>query len=707
MDDISFFQSSRYQHRGGIWADASRQEQAPTLSGEQPTTTDDTSTASALSSGGSELDVTDTQRPAIPRSHSAEEVQQTSTGTSSPDAAPALRANTVDATPSVGTSAAANRRTWFSSAEDESNVTAATAFTTTTPEEQDSRGRRLDTEALAARRVSLPNLSGLLETQDHRGMYPVDSFEEARRLAPTHPTRRSPSEHSRSASSRATSISSSHADDTSDDESDSQLANFRSKSPTNGTSPRQTAASQASTFFQTLKSRAGDKQALSNTAKETMRKWGVSWGNFRRDAMGATGSGLSGAPTEEVPDAGHGDQRRPDSRSSTVRPSYAEVRAAVEERRRAPSQDPPSQSNGASASEPILVPQGTSGGARGKQRADSASPGNSVDTKTSSASSTGAMKSGASAMPRPESPNVLERTESQVSSSSQQSTTTATHTMGIISQEDHRPPSTIHTQPLPPKTMTIPGIHASHRGEIMSMGYAPPPPAVPLEPKKAPLQSVYRLWKNPASGSGTPMRSDPAPLSQTGFTGHDQDSDTNEDVSSALTSTSTSTVTSPASLPPRPVPPPLPPRAAPTNAHSKAEVIRPPNGDSTSSSASTSRASAALQSIASKDREKRASLTPPASAPSSPDQNTDLDVSRGVEATDAPSSSSGQELPGSADRSGPLELSSSSPSPVSASEPASGTPTPPTPSHTPSPPTSAGRGPPPALPPRRPLRALA
>ncbi|PIL31508.1 hypothetical protein GSI_06210 [Ganoderma sinense ZZ0214-1] len=705
MDDISFFESSQYQHRGGIWADASRHEQAPTLSGEQSTTAADTNTPSALSSEASKSDVVDTQRPAIPRSHSAEGVQQTTTGTSPPDAAPAPRANTVDATLSVGTSTAAKRRTWFSSAEDESSVSVASPFNATSPEEQDSRGRRLDADTLAARRSSLPNFNGVSETRDNR-IHSEDVFEEARRLAPALPTRRSPSEHSRSASSRATSISSSHAGDGSDDGSDSQFANFRSKSPANGTtSPRQTAASQASTFFQTLKSRAGDKQALSNTAKETMRKWGVSWGNFRRDVAG---SGQS----DEVPDAGHGDQRRPDSRGSTVRPSYADVRAAVEERRepqreqRAPAQDPAtpasvSRSNGASAlaSEPIPVPQSSSEKGKQKQRADSASPGNEIAPVDSSpASTSGAMKTGASAMTRPESPNMLERTESQVSSSSQQS---AGHTLSIVPQEeDHRPPSTIHTQPLPPKTMTIPGIHASHRGEVMSMGYAPPPPAVPLEPRKAPLQSVYRLLKNPAFGSATPAtRSDLAPVSQSGFTGHDQDSVSAEDASEDVSST----VTSPAPLPPRPVPPPLPPRAAPTNAHSKSEVSCPSDREPplSSTSASPSRASAALQSIVSKDREKRASLTPPASVPSSPGQASD--ASRGGEAVD---DSPGQESSDSADRSESLEPSSSSPSAASASAStsASGSPTP---SHTPSPPTSAGRGPPPALPPRRPVRTLA
>ena len=495
-----------------------------------------------------------------------------------------------------------------------------------------------------------------------------DTGDEGQFLSPDPPARRSPSQHSRSASSRAASVSSSHGGDVSDDSPDAQMASYRSKSPAPpGSPPRQTPTSPSS-FFQTLKSRAGDKQALSNTAKEAMRKWGVNWGNFRRETMGSSGSGGAASGDEGVPDAGHGDPRRPDSRSSVGRPSYAEVRAAVEERRereRAPLQEASSRSN-QPVSEPIPVPPS----GKGKERAESGSPGIARhEASPASPTSTGAA---AGAVARSESPVPLERTDSQVSGSSHHS---ATQVLGIAPEEPERPYVPVRTQPLPPKTMTIPGIHASHRGEVMSMGYAPPPPAVPQEQKKAPLQSVYRLWKNPATAST--QQSEPAPVSQTGFTGRDQDFAPGNTSSEGEGEASLLPPPPAAPAPARPVPPPLPPRANSTHVHTKpAELTRPSETDTSS----LSRASAALQSIALKDREKRASLTPPSSTPSSPGQIADASN---------PNSNPTQSL---LDQN--LDVTAS---------PASITPTPSSPPSPPPPviPGPNGRGPPPALPPRR------
>ena len=54
--------------------------------------------------------------------------------------------------------------------------------------------------------------------------------------------------------------------------------------------------------------------------------------------------------------------------------------------------------------------------------------------------------------------------------------------------------------------MTIPGIHASHRNDAMSMEYAPPTSsqsALP-EPKQTPMiQSMYRLFEAPGDGNTT------------------------------------------------------------------------------------------------------------------------------------------------------------------------------------------------------------
>jgi len=56
------------------------------------------------------------------------------------------------------------------------------------------------------------------------------------------------------------------------------------------------------------------------------------------------------------------------------------------------------------------------------------------------------------------------------------------------------PPRPIQSQPSQGKTMTIPGIHARNRGEVMSMGYVPPSP--PALEAKTGVSTVYRLWKH-------------------------------------------------------------------------------------------------------------------------------------------------------------------------------------------------------------------
>ncbi|KAI0718894.1 hypothetical protein C8T65DRAFT_706564 [Cerioporus squamosus] len=638
MDDISFFESAPYQHRGGIWADASRHERAQTLDGEQPSSTDGSGTTSVSPVEGSKTDSGDPQDVPLPRSRSADEVE---TSTGPPEVEPMARATTVDATTAAGlsTSPGTKRRTWFSSGQEEPDVFTNAPSNPAVTDNDVSRGRTLSHDVKTERRSSLPasvNSPVTLEDSARADDRDAEAEEDGQYLSPTPQGRRSASQHSRSASSRAASVSSSRGGDVSDDSSDAQMGTYRTKSPATPASPP------GSSFFQTLKSRA-DKQALSNTAKETMRKWGVNWGNFRRETMASAGStsGGAGSADESVPDAGHGDQRRIDSRTSVGRPTYAELRAAVEERRereRAPLQE-------ASSRTLLSLPQN----GKGKERAGSVSPSNALPGVSPAA------KSDAGAIPRSESPVPLERTASQASGTSQQS---ASHALGIAPEEPERPSSPIHTQPPPPKTMTIPGIHASHRGEVISRGST--------GREKAPLQSVYRLWKNPANANTSTPRSEPAPVSQTGFEGRDQDS-----------VPPSSEEGEPALPPPRPpaasVPPPLPPRANSTLVwHAKPDLVRPSETDT----ASPSKASAALQSIVSKDRVKRASLTPPTSAPSSPGQDSNMTSASASLERDAEA----------------LEATAS---------PASITPTPSSPP-SPAPLQSAnGRGPPPALPPRR------
>ncbi|KAI0361106.1 hypothetical protein OH77DRAFT_1391703 [Trametes cingulata] len=679
MDDIAFFESFPYQHRGGIWADASRQERVPIPSEEAPSTDGTSTPASAPPPEAPKIELADTDFPPIQRSRSADVEKVVSA--SPPEVTPIHRAATTDiaSTSALSTSPAARRRSWFPSVQEESDAGPSAGTNVSDAEESDSRGRTPGPDVNTGRRSSsTPNVPTPPNERDDKTPSAEDTGDDGHYLTPTPSNRRSASQNSRSASSRAASFSS-QAGEFSDDGSDSQTASYRSKSPAPpGSSPRQTPSSPSS-FLQTLKSRAGDKQALSNTAKEAMRKWGVNWANFRRDNA-ATAS--APAAVDEVPDAGHGDQRRSDGRGQGTRPSYAEVRAAVEERRereRAPLEEASSRSNQQQqTSEPIPVP--SNGKGNDAERGPSTSPAQARLAASSPPGGTDDATASRSASPAT---LPVERTQSQVSTSSRESATLA---LGLAPEEPERPPSPIHTQPPPPKTMTIPGIHASHRGEVMSMGYVPPPqPPAPQEPKKVvPLQSVYRLWKNPgaasasaAAATSSTTRSEPAPVSQTGFSGRDQDS--------APATTAEESESSPAPAPQaRPVPPPLPPRANSTHVlQSKPEPPPLPEREL----ATRSPASAALQSIVSKDRVKRASFSPPSSP--------------GQERSDAASSASEQPNANAGDQSKPGDVFDSpvnltptpssppTPGPSVAAAPASSTPVP------------NGRGPPPALPPRR------
>lgn len=307
-----------------------------------------------------------------------------------------------------------------------------------------------------------------------------------------------------------------------------------------------------------------------------MRKWGVNWSGLRRDSNNNHG--------EELPDASQGEQRHLDPRIHRSRPSYAEVRAAVEQRK---GREPETTLGTELRSEPIDILQSD----KGKERAWSASP------STASGSTAAPYFASSSpvhdALPSPllgvegkphsrsASPvNLIQRTESARSKSS------AEGIPSIAADDMEAPPLPIHTQPPQARTMTIPGIHASHRGEVMSMGYAPPLPPASAEQKKPAIQSVYRLWKNPSTSGSQPRVAGALPETQVGFAGRDEDAA--GDAQSEM-------------LAPRPVPPPLPPR-------SNSAVALQGRQDAAGGGASS--ASAVLQSIVSKDRTRRESLEP-------------------------------------------------------------------------------------------------
>ena len=347
------------------------------------------------------------------------------------------------------------------------------------------------------------------------------------------------------------------------------IASTPSKTNANGST-----SSSPHSFLSTLKSRAGDKQALSNTAKEAMRKWGVNWANLRKDS--------SKQPTSDD-SSEHGtiglligSRLQPDSHSSIAnrtRASYAEVRAAVEERK---GKDKNSDSR---PSSPIPIPGSSTDVTQGNSLVAMSQGSNpwsfpdSIVRSNSSASSSGHL-------------SVSEKTHSSRKSSPTRIPFESDVQDGL---EPVQPP--IHVSQPQPKTMTIPGIHASHRGEIMSMGYVAPQP----QPEgKASIQSVYRLWKSPTL-SGQDQQQ--GALSQTHQSSDSQNPDT--DSRELERGQEVWLPPSPPHAPSRPVPPPLPPRSTPV------AISRPPLEPS-SNPPSEASASQTLKSIANKDDRKRA-----------------------------------------------------------------------------------------------------
>ena len=585
-------------HRGGIWADASRNERSSELypSSSDNVQDDDRSTASAPVSDSPTPTPTDPDPNAMQRSSSAPVDVQASVepGSESYDTVPMSRQATIS-TSSVSSNSSARRRTWFGATREEVDAAVASQSNKLDVPQAYERGRSGAPDSIGSRRSSstpsAPQDSPRPDTQ------PLpDTVEESR---PPTGFQRSSSQHS-SASSSSDAPSQDVPPSTSPAES--LLSSLRSKSPAASTSSSRTLpGSPTSNFFQTLKTR--DKQAISNSAKEAMRKWGVNWGGLKKDSQTTSG--------DETPD---GEMRRQtEDKTHRPRPSYAEVRAAVEQRRTSHTPDGAFLTPSNLPSEPVDIP------GRGKARTTSISSLNGVGG--TSGPSVGNASS-ASTSPRfdrltPEPANRPRSTSPSSSASALRQRTTSHHSqagsdvaLSAPVEDEEVPAQPIHTQPAAPKAMIIPGIHASHRGEVMSMGYVPPPPP-PTEQKKAPaIQSVYRLWKNPAGQQSSDSQSQPESEM------NDQEQATAASPPGSSSQTVTPTPSNPGT---RPVPPPLPPRSNSTLAM---QVKPDPSPRYSPEVDSSSPATAALQSIVSKDRSRRESLEPAPGATAAMDSDS-------------------------------------------------------------------------------------
>ncbi|KAJ7654734.1 hypothetical protein B0H17DRAFT_1099735 [Mycena rosella] len=581
MDDIAFFETSSYMHRGGIWPDAARREKPPTSVSQQ--VPDDASVASAPLS-----------EPSV--------VEPDASGLRSTQPAAELSRDTPPSPPEAGelswsssfssgdeTSRANKRKSWFSSVRSDDLQSLAEQDGHAEDDDRLQRGRSVDVDkALNPRSRSTPNASdatlpGSSEgSSDDSHLQPGPSYGSQPSSMWGHGKSNSVEEYSKPSSEPSTSLR-------------------------NGSSPT------ASSFLSTLKSR--DKQAISNTAKETMRKWGVNWSGLMKDAGSSSSSrndnnsnNNNNGAGDEMPDHGSFVSRlRADTNNSTpqkARASYAEVRAAVAERR---GKERGSEGSPGRASNPIPIPDVK------RERAvtmQPRQPSQNGSTAESASSSSAQLKSG---------PPSISRSNTELQTAETPST-----------------PSPIHVQPQA-KMMTIPGIHASHRGEVMSMGYVKPkPPSPSPEPraKNPAIQSVYRLWKSPASAETSDAAPEAASVSSSNSSSRSQTLDDE--------STGKPFPSSPS--PARSAPPPLPPRTARTTSIS--HVSRPDLGPTRLSESAQPSASAALKSIANKD--KRASLEF-GLAPSSPPSRRSTLSERSVSASDRLALAEQSDTPGDDD----------------------------------------------------------
>ncbi|TDL28173.1 hypothetical protein BD410DRAFT_818616 [Rickenella mellea] len=576
MDDIAFFESFPYEFRGGIFGDAKRRTHEATSPSPH-----EIGAPNANEIGG------------LPKAHSVDEIADLKPAEAA-EPSPLPRAQTIAAVETTPPDMS-DGVLMHESGRPEEN--------TSDPE----RGRNLDGDASTERRgssVPPPDVASQVSDDD-----PNEAFD----AQPTNGWMSAPSSarrasiHSQS-STRSRSVSSSK-----DFQSTSDTSSVPSTPPP-GSSSGSTTQSAASSFLSALKSKAADKQALSNTAKEAMRKWSANWNGFKRDSAGSSSS------VEEAADTGsvhHGN-----SVLGTKRGTYADIRAAVAGRKDRQGPMDPSDSG---SSTPISIPWRGHEGGPSTSYARSVSP-----TPRDAALASQPASTSPSPQQSPSKPSLLRADSTKVAPSAPRVTTdvqppeiareqsgekqrNTSENKAIVARTPSPAPAPapIYRQPSQGASMTIPGIHASHRGDVMSLGYAPPPPPTPENKLKPPaLESMYKLFKSPTM-SGQQSVSPQRPPKDESTSGN------NADVTPLSLSSSHSAPSNPTAQPvSKPTPPPLPPRSTSTTASAQPGPVGSKPGTSSEPMETASSASEALKNIASKDDSQRRSLESTGGTPS-------------------------------------------------------------------------------------------
>ncbi|TFK26721.1 hypothetical protein FA15DRAFT_667210 [Coprinopsis marcescibilis] len=559
MDDISFFDSMPYLNRGGIFADSSRHSRPAPFAVPPEMTSDAFSTASAPVP---DISSSSPEPPLIATSQSEELLTaKTSSSTEVPS-------KSVIDDPTDSNRNNTRRKTWFSSVRSDDglspDILSGLSEEGAVRGRQDISGNKSDKSSSRSkshsRRLSINSVNSEKSNR---------TDQDAKSEANGTPQR---------SSSRLSNCGKDGLETTPGGSPDTRHSKTRTTARRTSDASQRNRSSSPPSFFSTLKSKAADKQALSDAAKETMRKWGMNWG-LKKEQAGGTSSGEDshdGISASSGVNAGtsSGTNHKP-------RASYADVRAAVAER-------------------------------KGRDRTNDGegdqylSPPNSGFVSPSSPSKTGTSDnilgpSFTSSSARLSTPSLTSK-KSLPSISRVNTDIDAESSVAVIE-------SPIHVQPKA-KTMTIPGIHAKNRGEIQSMGYVaptPPPPApstlLESRLKNPAIQTVYRFWKNPNSSG----REDDSVMQQEGNISQDDVQKGAPDVQGGGNNREVTEDVSekrPTEDVKRPnLPPPLPPRSVPKTVGNFDDGV----SSNLAEQSPPSLASQALQNIFTKDESSRPS----------------------------------------------------------------------------------------------------
>jgi hypothetical protein len=543
MDDIAFFETAPYRHRGGIYADAVRkpaskvEEQSSSREGDEAKTGDQLPEADAVNATA---DVKD--HPPIPVSVSDDGLVASIPPTNplpQPDTSSASRAATVHLPSPLKSHS--KRKSWFPSAgSPNENVTVdpptplRSDHVIPTTEPVTPRGRTPEAGA------GVPPKRGISAPPGG------DSLEGA---APNQAESVPPRKESTLGRDRGIQ---GHSGSFSVDWSPSNTASTSTTVNVNAST-----GSGASSLFHAIK-RVGTKdstdthssrisggtatsakQDLGTTAKETMRKWGVQWAGLKKEFQEARSEGKD-LRTSGIAAWMAAQQQAPQPSSSADLPSsplpapstnsrvstprtFEEVRKAANERRMREERE--RVVSDVVRSQPITVPQSPTdksrrresagpvllNGATSLQRSGSISSafgfgGNAHSTENGSPSTSpppGAKFVQPTAKPTatvstdpPEMKSILSgpaletpvggpiSTPSSKPSPSTSLPTPDTNMPAARRLSTGPPPAPMSThivakQPSYGASMTIPGIHAKNKGEVMAIGFSPPPSETP------------------------------------------------------------------------------------------------------------------------------------------------------------------------------------------------------------------------------------